>query len=112
MAPDIKYMTLEEVSDLLGVTYQLIYRLVRTGELPAVRVGRVYRVTGRDLDAYLESTRASATAIAGTCAACGKSYRSALSLPHECAECGKPMCVDCWERKGERTCKEHRKSKK
>jgi excisionase family DNA binding protein len=30
-----------------------IYRLIRRGELPAVRVGRNYRVRASDLDAYL-----------------------------------------------------------
>ena len=30
-----------------------IYRLIRRGELPAVRVGRNYRVRSGDLDTYL-----------------------------------------------------------
>ena len=54
MANEIEYMSLEEVADMLGVTYQLIYRLVRAGELPAVRLGKLYRVSRADLDAYLE----------------------------------------------------------
>ncbi len=107
MSPDKKYMTIEEVAELLGVTYQLIYRLVRSGELPAVRVGRVYRITGADLDLYLETTKMAGSAPAMVCTGCGKTYRSRLSLAAECMECGAPICVDCWERKGERYCAEH-----
>ena len=81
MTPDIRYYTIEEVADLLGVTYQLIYRLVRSGELPAVRVGRVSRITGNDLDAYLENAKTTRSSGGGTCAACGKAYKSDLSLP-------------------------------
>ena len=36
-----EYKSLEEVADMLGVTYQLIDRLVRSGELPAVRLGKL-----------------------------------------------------------------------
>jgi hypothetical protein len=32
-----------------------IYRLIRRGELPAVRVGRNYRVRSRDLEAFLDA---------------------------------------------------------
>lgn len=110
MAPDTKYHSLEEVAELLGVNYQLIYRLVRSGELPAIRVGRVYRVASKDLDAYLERGKTTAAAAGGTCSACGKSYASALSLKEQCLECGAPICVDCWQRRGLRHCREHQKS--
>ena len=42
-----------EVSDLLRVSTMTVYRLIRRGELPAVRVGRNYRVRASELDAYL-----------------------------------------------------------
>ena len=41
MGVDSEYMSLEDVAKMLGVTYQLIYRLVRSGELPAVRLGKL-----------------------------------------------------------------------
>ena len=107
MAPDTKYMTIEEVADLLGVTYRLIYRLVRSGELPAVRVGRVYRITGTDLDAYLEKSKTSRGA-EYVCSACGRSYNSASSVSQECVDCGEPICLDCWQRQGVRHCRSHR----
>lgn len=48
-------LTAAEVADQLRVSTMTIYRLIRSGELPAVRVGRNYRVRKADLDAYLES---------------------------------------------------------
>lgn len=48
-------LTAGEVADLLRVSTMTVYRLIRGGELPAVRVGRSYRVRSVDLDAYLEA---------------------------------------------------------
>jgi excisionase family DNA binding protein len=47
-------LTAAEVADQLRVSTMTIYRLIRSGELPAVRVGRNYRVRAEDLTAYLE----------------------------------------------------------
>lgn len=47
-------LTVAEVADLLRVSTMTVYRLIRSGELPAVRVGRNYRVRRRDLDSYLQ----------------------------------------------------------
>ena len=101
---DRPFLSLEEVAEHLGVTYQLIYRLVRSGELPAVRVGRVYRVRREDLDGYLQRN---ATGADGgfTCGACGKTFHSKLSQKGTCPDTGLPICIDCWDRKGIRTCK-------
>ena len=52
-----QFLSLEEVAELLSVNYQLVYRLVRAGELPAVRLGRVYRVDRNDLDDFLERSK-------------------------------------------------------
>ncbi len=105
--PNDTYMSLEEVADLLGVTYQLIYRLVRSGELPAVRLGKLYRVAKADLDKYLESSKSGAKG--GTCSVCGTFYKSAGSLKNTCTHegCEEPICFDCWTRLGVRRCKKH-----
>ncbi len=47
-------LTAAEVAEQLRVSTMTIYRLIRSGELPAVRVGRNYRVRVEDLTAYLE----------------------------------------------------------
>jgi excisionase family DNA binding protein len=100
-------MTLEEVADLLGVNYQLIYKLVRSGEMASLRIGRVYRVTQADFEAYIQKSRSHQGG--GVCAVCGTAYDSRLSLKHACLECGGPICVDCWSRKKVRVCPQHDK---
>ena len=103
MSPEKKFMTLEDVADLLGVNYQLIYRLVRAGELPAIRLGRVYRVTQDDLNAYLSGQKTSSGG--ATCEACGTVYKSAESVKQSCEGCGAPICFDCWQRSKVHVCK-------
>ena len=100
-----EFYSLEEVADLLGVNYQLIYKLVRSGELVAARIGKVYRVSRLDLDHYLERSKGHPGG--GTCVVCGKAYHSQLSLKESCPECGEPICVDCWTRKKVRSCPAH-----
>ena len=108
MGSETEYMSLEEVADMLGVTYQLIYRLVRSGELSAVRLGKLYRVSRRDLDAYLAKSKRM-TSAGGVCSVCGTFYRTRDSLKNFCTEkdCEEPICFDCWTRLGVRTCKNH-----
>lgn len=48
-------LTVAEVADLFRVSSMTVYRLIRNGELPAVRVGRSYRVREDDLQSYLQS---------------------------------------------------------
>ena len=105
-----EFLSLEEVADKLGVTYQLVYKLARSGDLPAVRLGKLYRVSTADLNAYLEEKKRE-TAGGGFCSVCGEVYRSKLSLRHVCQEdgCEAAICNDCWTRLGVRLCKEHQK---
>ena len=51
------YLTTEEVLVYLRVTPRTIYRLIRSGELPALRIGRQWRFCRTDLDAWLERQR-------------------------------------------------------
>jgi excisionase family DNA binding protein len=46
-------MTVAEVADVLRVSNMTVYRLIRSGELPALRVGKSFRIQRRDLSAYL-----------------------------------------------------------
>ena len=41
---DVRFLTVSEVADVMRVSKMTVYRLVRSGELPAVRFGRSYRV--------------------------------------------------------------------
>lgn len=51
------FLTTEEVLDYLHVNLRTVYRLIKAGKIPAVRVGRQWRFRKRDIDAWLESSR-------------------------------------------------------
>lgn len=46
-----------EVATFLGVSLKHVNNLIRSRELPAVRVGARYRVDPRDLDSYVRRNR-------------------------------------------------------
>ena len=46
-------LTVAEVSAAMRVSNMTVYRLIKAGELPAVRVGKNYRIRERDLEAFL-----------------------------------------------------------
>jgi len=48
-----RYLTVAEVAATLRVSNMTVYRLISAGRLPAVRVGRSYRLRQDDLDRYL-----------------------------------------------------------
>jgi excisionase family DNA binding protein len=50
-----RFLTVQEVAELLRVSSMTVYRLIKAGDLPAVRVGRSFRVRDVDVDAYLAS---------------------------------------------------------
>ncbi len=50
-----RFLTVQEVADLLRVSSMTVYRLIKAGDLPAVRVGRSFRVRDTDVDVYLAS---------------------------------------------------------
>jgi excisionase family DNA binding protein len=51
---EVKFLTIAEVAAMMRVSKMTVYRLVHNGELPAVRVGRSFRVTEQDANAYLQ----------------------------------------------------------
>ena len=50
---DVKFLTVAEVAAMMRVSKMTVYRLVHSGELPAVRVGRSFRVIEDDVNEYL-----------------------------------------------------------
>ncbi len=50
-----RFLTVQEVAKLMRVSSMTVYRLIKAGDLPAVRVGRSFRVRDVDVNAYLES---------------------------------------------------------
>ena len=52
----MKFLTVAEVAAVMRVSKMTVYRLVHNGELPAVRVGRSFRVSEEDVNEYLKSS--------------------------------------------------------
>src|SRR5712692_143883 len=54
---DETFLTAEEVLEYLQVNLRTVYRLIKAGKIPAVRVGRQWRFRKRDIDVWLDSQR-------------------------------------------------------
>ena len=50
----VRFLTVAEVASVMRVSKMTVYRLVHSGELPAVRVGWSFRVPENDVHAYLQ----------------------------------------------------------
>ncbi len=51
-----QFLTVAEVAALMRVSKMTVYRLVHNGELPAVRVGRSFRVHAKAVHDLLETS--------------------------------------------------------
>jgi excisionase family DNA binding protein len=51
---DETFLTTEEVLGYLHINLRTVYRLIKAGKIPAVRVGRQWRFRKRDIDAWLD----------------------------------------------------------
>ncbi len=52
---EMKFLTVAEVATVMRVSRMTVYRLVHSGEVPAVRVGRSFRVPERAVHDYLRT---------------------------------------------------------
>jgi excisionase family DNA binding protein len=52
---EMRFLTVAEVALVMRVSRMTVYRLVHSGELPAVRVGRSFRVPERAVHEYLRA---------------------------------------------------------
>ena len=53
---DVKFLTVAEVASVMRVSKMTVYRLVHNGDLPAVRVGRSFRVPEQAVHDYLRDS--------------------------------------------------------
>lgn len=53
---EVKFLTVAEVASVMRVSKMTVYRLVHSGELPAVRVGRSFRVSEEAVNEYLKGS--------------------------------------------------------
>ncbi len=57
---EVRFLTVAEVATAMRVSKMTVYRLVHSGELPAVRVGRSFRVPEHAVHDYLRESYYSA----------------------------------------------------
>ena len=62
--PDRQLLTVPQVASAFQVTAQTIRNWIDHGTLPAVRVGRAFRVRSEDVDALLERASADSSSLA------------------------------------------------
>ena len=55
------FLTTEEVLGCLKVNPRTIYRLIKTGELPAIRIGRQWRFRRSNLDEWIDRQQTAAS---------------------------------------------------
>ena len=53
---EMRFVTVAEVAEIMRVSKMTVYRLVHSGELPAVRVGRSFRVPEQAVHDYLRDS--------------------------------------------------------
>lgn len=53
---EVRFLTVAEVAAVMRVSKMTVYRLVHNGELPAVRVGRSFRVPEQAVHDYLRDS--------------------------------------------------------
>ena len=54
-------LTAAEVAEILRVCTKTVYKLIKLGEIPAVKIGRENRISKRELIAYLRHKEKAAT---------------------------------------------------
>lgn len=57
MDEDIEWLSTADAANRLGINTRTLYRLIDGGEIPAYKFGRVIRVQGKDVEAFIESAR-------------------------------------------------------
>jgi excisionase family DNA binding protein len=53
---EVRFLTVAEVASIMRVSKMTVYRMVHGGDLPAVRVGRSFRVPENEVNAYLRNS--------------------------------------------------------
>ena len=53
---EVRFLTVAEVAAIMRVSKMTVYRLVHNGELPAIRVGRSFRVMEQAVHDYLRES--------------------------------------------------------
>lgn len=50
------FYTPQQIAEMLGVRKETIYRLIKKGEIPSIRIGTRYKVLKEQFDEWLDRT--------------------------------------------------------
>ena len=53
---DYEIMTAYEAMDYLGIGENTLYRILKSGELGAFRIGRILKIPRKELDKYIDKS--------------------------------------------------------
>ena len=53
---DYEIMTAYEAMDYLGIGENTLYRLLKSGDLGAFRIGRIWKIPRKELDKYIDKS--------------------------------------------------------
>jgi excisionase family DNA binding protein len=54
---EIVWLSTQEAAQRMGITTRTLYRFVDEGLLPAYKMGRVFRLMRRDVDAFIAASK-------------------------------------------------------
>lgn len=57
MNSPIQLLTIRQVSEVLAISIPMVYKLIRHGNIPVVRLGSALRIHPDDLAAFIDSHR-------------------------------------------------------
>lgn len=52
----VRFLTVQEVADLMRVSTMTVYRMVHAGEIPAIRFGRSFRIPANAVSQIVANT--------------------------------------------------------
>ncbi|MBI1873415.1 MAG: helix-turn-helix domain-containing protein [Acidobacteria bacterium] len=87
------FLTLGEVIRYLRVNPRTVYRLIRSGELPANRIGRQWRIRRSDLDWWLEKQRVGSPAVVSPDDSRDRAHRGSNEQSQEVAASVEKSCA-------------------
>lgn len=53
--PRTRMLTVHQVADVFGVSRMTVYRLVHSGQLPALRINRSFRIDSAAVDRFMRA---------------------------------------------------------
>ena len=52
----LKLLNADDIAEILGISRSKVYQLMKSGDLPSVRIGKSVRVRKRDLEEFIKTS--------------------------------------------------------